>query len=89
MNEVTHDIKNGQKLGQNATSFSYGGSTAKPPRPNGQIKRFAEPHIEHKKNKGKLYYYYRRGTDRKIYLGTADDILKAVQSTKCKQNRNK
>lgn len=49
---------------------------------NKKIRRIAEPHINRRRVKGRYYYYYCRGTDQEIYLGTADNILRAVQTTK-------
>ena len=46
-----------------------------------RIRYVAEPHIRSHKIKGKLYYYYCHGTDREIYLGTADAILQAKIAT--------
>jgi hypothetical protein len=43
-----------------------------------RIRRIAEPHIRSHQVNGYLYYYYVRGEDREIYLGSADTILKAV-----------
>jgi hypothetical protein len=45
-----------------------------------RVRRFAEPHIRGHHVKGRVYYTYCRGTDREIYLGDADAILKAVKS---------
>lgn len=44
-----------------------------------RIRRLADPHIRSKKIKGRLFYYYVRGTDKEIYLGSADTILRAVK----------
>jgi hypothetical protein len=43
-----------------------------------RIRRIAEPHIRSHKVYGYIYYYYVRGEDQEIYLGSADSILKAV-----------
>jgi ribosomal protein S20 len=45
-----------------------------------RIRRIAEPHIRGHQVKGRVYYTYCRGTDREVYLGDADAILKAVKS---------
>lgn len=47
-----------------------------------RIRRIADPHIEPYRVHGEIYYRYRRGTDRPIYLGTADSILRAVREKK-------
>lgn len=44
--------------------------------------RTAQSHIRPHKVKGRTYYSYVRGTDKEIYLGDADTILKAVQAVK-------
>lgn len=44
-----------------------------------QSRKRAEPHLRAHKVKGRDYYYYVRGTDKEIYLGDADSILKAVK----------
>lgn len=44
-----------------------------------RIWRTADPHIRRHLVKGRTYYTYCRGTDREIYLGDADDILRAVK----------
>ena len=49
-----------------------------------RIRRIADPHIRHKTIKGRNYYYYCRGEDREIYLGTADSVLAAVMTAKGK-----
>jgi hypothetical protein len=50
------------------------------PKPHRLKGRHKEPaHIRGHLVKGKVYYYYLRGTDREIYLGSADSILKAVK----------
>ena len=67
--------KGNKKLVENRGSARRGG--------NGRSKRLtnrlAEPHIRAHEVKGKRYYYYVRGTDREIYLGTANAILEAVK----------
>lgn len=45
----------------------------------------AAPHIRKHEVKGRVYYCYVRGTDREIYLGSADIILKAVQDYRGRQ----
>jgi len=45
---------------------------------NKRIHRITEPHLRPHQVKGRTYYYYCRGTDKEIYLGTADHILEAV-----------
>ena len=43
---------------------------------NKRVTRVTEPHLRSHKVKGKLYYYYCRGNDPEIYLGSADSILR-------------
>lgn len=51
-----------------------------------RIYRVADPHIQQRKVKGRTFYTYRRGTDKEIYLGSADYILAAVQEKRGKDN---
>lgn len=44
-----------------------------------RVRRIAEPHIRAHQVKGHVYYTYCRGTDKEIYLGDADAILKAMK----------
>lgn len=44
-----------------------------------RIRRIADPHVRAHKVKGRNYYYFCRGTDPEIYLGTAEAILLAVK----------
>ena len=82
MTDITHDNKNTEKLLQDKQPFSYGTTPRKQPCNNKPVQRIAEPHIEGRKVKGKMYYYYRRGTDAPEYLGTADTILRSVKIAK-------
>lgn len=43
-----------------------------------KVRRLAEPHLREHRVKGKVYYTYCRGTDKEIYLGSAESILKVV-----------
>lgn len=43
-----------------------------------RLKR-AKPYIRGHLIMGRIYYYYCRGADKEIYLGSADAILKAVK----------
>ena len=88
MENNTHEINNSVKLLQDRPPLSFGVSPRKEPCNNKPIKRIADPHIEAGKRKGKNYYYYRRGVDAPIYLGTADSILKAVQLAKLATGKN-
>ena len=45
-------------------------------------RRTAEAHIRPHKVKNRTYYSYVRGSDKEIYLGDADAILKAVRAMK-------
>jgi len=51
---------------------------------NRPIRRITVPYLRAHKVKGRLYYTYCRGTDKEIYLGDADSILRAVKGS---QNR--
>ena len=44
-----------------------------------RIRRIAYPHIRGHQVKGHVYYFYVRGTDKEVYLGDADSILRAVK----------
>ncbi len=44
-----------------------------------RVRRIAEPHIRSHRVKGHVYYTHCRGTDKEIYLGDADAILKAAK----------
>ena len=45
-----------------------------------QLRRIAGPRIRAHKVKGRQYYYYVRGTDKEIYLGSADSILRQIMA---------
>lgn len=49
---------------------------------NRKLRRMAEPHLRPHKVKGRVYYTYVRGTDKEIYLGDANAILRAVRAFK-------
>lgn len=51
------------------------------PKPKGLTKKryHAEPEIRAHVVNGKRYYFYRRGTDKEIYLGSARHILRMVK----------
>ena len=71
-----------KKLVQDIPLVSLGVRMLKTPRTKKRIRRIAEPHLEGRKQKGHIYYYYRRGIDSPIYLGDAVTILKAVKGHK-------
>ena len=54
-----------------------------------RIRRIALPYIRAHKVKGRTFYTYTRGTDREIYLGTADAILEAVSKNKLATGKNR
>lgn len=58
--------------------YSFGLLPRKEPRTKKRIRRIAEPHLEARRVNGKVYYRYRRGIDKPIYLGDADKVLTAV-----------
>ncbi len=45
-------------------------------------RKLAGAHIRAHNVKGKLYYYYVRGTDKEVYLGDAAAVLRAVKKGK-------
>lgn len=47
--------------------------------PGQPVRKPARAHIQQHTKNGAFYYTYRRGTDKEIYLGTAEAILKAVK----------
>lgn len=47
-----------------------------------KARKKAKAHIEPRTSNGQTYYWYRRGTDKPIYLGSAETILKAVTGQK-------
>lgn len=71
---IRHKIKKDEKLSQFSGSTRRGKKQQQPTR----ITRWAEPRLKTRKVKGNIYYYYCRGIDPEIYLGTADSILRAV-----------
>ena len=78
MNNTETDNLNVKKLLQETAGGSLldtprHGTCNKPGRP------LAQPHLEPRTVNGKTYWYYRRGIDPPIYLGTADTILKKVK----------
>lgn len=79
---VERGIKDGEKLLQDGPLVSYGRTTRKRSRNKNRVQNLANPHIERRLVSGRAYYYYRRGTDKPVYLGTADAILKAVHQAK-------
>jgi hypothetical protein len=68
-----------EKLVQDTPIVSLDIPVSKTPRTKKRIRRIADPHLEGRKINGSLYYYYRRGIDKPIYLGSADAILRAVK----------
>ncbi len=81
MKNIRHDSLSLEKLGQPPTLSSRGDSTGNSP---GPITYHADPHIRGKRKKGIMYYYYRRGADREMYLGTANNILEACLEKRAK-----
>lgn len=55
-------------------------------RPMTNVCGVTEPHIRPHKVKGRIYYSYYNGTDKEIYLGTADRILQAVKGSQLSIN---
>ena len=68
-----------EKLVQDIPLVSLSVPLPKTPCTKKRIRRIAEPHLEGRKQKGHVYYYYRRGIDPPIYLGDADLILIKVK----------
>lgn len=68
----------GQKLVQDTSPPSYGDIPSISPCTKKRVRRVADPHLEARKINGHVYYYYRRGVDTPVYLGTADSILEVV-----------
>lgn len=75
---ITHKLKKVKKLSQVAEKNRHKEGSRK----STVIKRMADPHLSSHKIKGVLYYTYRRGVDKEIYLGTADAILVAVMTAR-------
>lgn len=67
---------------QDRVPFSYGTSPHKKGCNKSRVRRIAEPHLEPRRVHGRVYWYYRRGVDPPVYLGTADAILKAVNDSR-------
>jgi len=44
-------------------------------------RKLAEPHLRAHKVKGKTYYSYCRGSDKEIYLGSAEVILRIMTAS--------
>jgi hypothetical protein len=53
-----------------------------------RVRNKAEGHIEPYRSSGRIFYRYRRGRDKPVYLGTAKQILKAVVNER-NQKRSK
>lgn len=68
-----------EKLVEDTTLVSLDIPVPQKPLTKKRIRRIAEPHIRGHQVKGRVYYYYCRGTDREVYLGHADVILKAIK----------
>lgn len=71
----------GEAKNKKAKKVSQDGlSIRREKRPPGQpVRKLARGHIQQHTKNGVFYYTYRRGTDKEIYLGTAEAILKAVK----------
>jgi len=78
LKDDSHDELNVEKLVQQAEDAVTTQVWVKPAALR-RITYHADPHIEGRKIKGRTYYYYRRGADTPMYLGSADTILKAVK----------
>lgn len=68
-----------EKLVDNVPLVSYDISVPQRLPTKKRIRRIADPHIRAHQVKGKQYYYYCRGTDKEIYLGDAETILRKVR----------
>lgn len=87
INDSKHDATDVEFLGQQVCDFIR----SKYPQKEGglktkakKVRRIADPHIRAKKINGKLYYYYRPGAKREIFLGGADYLLSLVLKDKAK-----
>ena len=78
MEDNKANIPGAVKLVEDMPLTSLGMPAPKPTLTKKRIRRIAEPHIRSHKVYGYIYYYYVRGEDQEIYLGSADSILKAV-----------
>lgn len=74
MTGARREIKKGEKVVK-VTSHSRRGKKVQQ---QTRLIRIADPYIRAHKKDGRNYYYYCRGIDPEIYLGTADSILRAV-----------
>lgn len=79
MVNATNEIAEPEKLVNNDPLSLRNIIMAEKPPTKKRIRRIAEPHLRPHTVKGRTYYTYCRGTDREIYLGSADAILKAVK----------
>ena len=94
MGKIKRDIKQLDILLRDGPKLSYGTKGNKSTHSKKPIRRIAEPHLQSRVVNGKVYYYYRRGDDPMIHLGTADAILSAIKTDRAlkeirKSNRAK
>jgi hypothetical protein len=68
-----------QKLVQDTSAVSFGGSTGKGRCTKKRSRKTADGHIEPYKSGGRTFYRYRRGIDEPEYLGTAEYVRQAVK----------
>jgi len=71
-----------EKLVEDIPLVSYDMPVPKTPSTKKHSQKTAQPTIRSHMVKGRPYYYYCRGTDKEIYLGSARGILKAVKGKK-------
>lgn len=81
MNGIEAKELNIENLPQVKTRFSFGAGlrvqgVAKTKR---KKRNLAKAHLQGRMRNGIVYYYYRRGTDKEIYLGSAETILSMVR----------
>ena len=79
MSEVEASIGALEKLVNELPAVSFDATVPKRRSTKKRVRKLAGPHIREHCVKGKRYYYYIRGTDKEIYLGDAESILKAMK----------
>jgi hypothetical protein len=79
MAEFERGENKGGNLVQDPDPLSFGDMVTKTSSTKKRIRRVAEPHIEKRRVHGRDYYYFRRGIDAPVYLGTAERILWCVR----------
>ena len=90
MDKSERDKGNDKKLVQKGVSASLKLSGVLPARTNKQSrKRIVRGRIKEHRVKGKNYYTYAKQSEKEIYLGSAEAILKAVKPLECKPANKK